>query len=81
MPSQRRGIGHHAIVANDAIVGDMRISHDQIIAADDGLAAIESSGIDGDVFAYNVILSDVQKDIVVVRKFFVLGALPMTAPV
>src|SRR3989338_9067429 len=74
MSAQRRGVGHHAIVADDAIVGDMRISHDQIIAADDGLtAAVESSRIDGDVFTDDVVFSNIQENIVIVGKLFILG--------
>src|SRR3990167_6790576 len=40
MPSQRGVIGENAMIANDAIVGDMDICHEQVMTANAGFVSI-----------------------------------------
>ena len=66
-------VGHHAMIADNAIVGDMRIGHEEIVVADNCFAVWARTGIGRYVFPENVICTDMQRDIVVAFKFFVLG--------
>ena len=59
MAAQGRGIRHDYVIADRAIVGDVRVSHDEVVAADAGeTSAFDGTAIDGDEFANDVVVAD-----------------------
>lgn len=38
LSGERYAVGHDAVAAYHVVVGDMHVSHNQVVAADDGLA-------------------------------------------
>ena len=59
MAGQRGMIGEHRVVADPAVMGDMRRGHDPVMVADHGLAAAaRGAAIDGDIFAHGIVRAD-----------------------
>ena len=61
MPPQGGGIGQDDVVADDAVVGDVGIGHEQIVVADAGNAASPlGAAIDGNTLAKDIVVADHQ---------------------
>src|SRR5690606_4715867 len=61
MASQSRIVGENDVIAQLAIVRDMHVSHDPVIAAQAGNAfVLHCAAIDGDALAYRVAITDDQ---------------------
>src|ERR1700687_3721880 len=61
VPPQGCGIGQDDVVADDAIVCNMRIGHDQRVTAYAGhSAALDRTPVDGDKLANFVVVSDLE---------------------
>ena len=58
LSGERYAVGHDAVTAYHVVVGDMHVSHNQVVAADDGLAPGGGAPADGDVFADFVVVAD-----------------------
>ena len=59
--AQGRGIGQDDVVADDAIVRDMGVGHDQRVAANAGQsAALDGAAVDGDKLANLVVVADLE---------------------
>jgi hypothetical protein len=77
MPGQCPGIRQDTTVSDAAIVGYVRIGHEQIITADAGkTAAINGAAINRYKFPENIILSDLEERLVVALVFLILGIPP-----
>src|SRR5688572_20083708 len=71
---QRRGIGHDDVVADRAVVRDMRPDHQKVAVSDAGLAAAASgSAVNIDVLAKRVARTDGQKSFLVVKLQILWG--------
>src|SRR6516162_248116 len=58
-PSGEQGsAGNHRAVANPAIVGHVRILHEEIAAPDDSGFALFAAAMDGNAFAKDVTIAD-----------------------
>ena len=61
VPAQRRAIHEHGMILNHAIVPDVRVGHDQQMAADLSQAsALHRAAIDGHTLADFVVIADLQ---------------------
>ncbi len=59
MPCQRRVIRHDGMVANDAIMGDMHIGHNPVMAADFGRAfVLNRATIKGTKLTDDIVITD-----------------------
>jgi hypothetical protein len=57
--AQGRGVGHDYVVADRAVVSDMGVSHDEVVAADASEAsALDGTAIDGDELANDVVVAN-----------------------
>jgi hypothetical protein len=55
------GVGHDDVVADEAVVSDMCVGHDEAMTADlRELAAFDGAAMDGDVFADLVMVADLE---------------------
>ena len=62
MAGERGVIGHDDVIADPAVMRDMRADHQQAVIADPGHhPAALGAGIDRDVFADRIIASDHQR--------------------
>ena len=57
VPRQHRVVGHDHVVAQVAVVGDVRADHQQAVVADDGRVIGNQRPMDGHVLADGVVLS------------------------
>src|SRR5271165_4793314 len=61
MAGERSGIDEHHMIADEAVVPDMRIGHDENVAADAGdTATFRGTAVDGDAFADDVVVTHLQ---------------------
>jgi len=59
MAAKSRGVGHDDVVANRAVVSDVGVSHDEVVAADAGEAsAFDGASVDGDELANDIVVAD-----------------------
>src|SRR5262249_46694976 len=57
--SQQRAVGHDDVIANTAVVGDVRTGHEEVVVTDRGDAVFLLGGaVDRDAFADNVRIAD-----------------------
>src|SRR5690606_24842592 len=52
------GVHHDAVVAHDAVVRNVRIGHDQAVAAHHGLHLIDGAAADGHAFSDHGVVTD-----------------------
>ena len=59
MAAKSRGVGHDDVVTNRAVVSDVGVSHDEVVAAYAGEAsAFDGAAVDGDELANDIVVAD-----------------------
>ena len=64
---QRGVVGKHAVVAYHTVVSDVAICHNEVVVADDGLAAGSSAAVDGATLSYGVVVANLADGVLVVE--------------
>ena len=60
VPRQQRAVGQDYMVADGAIVRDVRVRHEKIVRADDRVLGGFVRAVNRDVFAKNILVADAQ---------------------